>query len=86
MVENSSRPRWPLWLMMGLGVAGLLYSALGITMVASLAPDPPGHQWLVLDYAYLAGFGVSLVLVICGGVVLIRRRRRNASNPGSAAV
>jgi dipeptide/tripeptide permease len=88
-VELSQKARkrpWILWLVAFVALGGLMYSALGISMIASLAPDPPTRQWTVAAYAYLAAFVVSFAALVAALITLFRRRKRDRSNPSSAAV
>jgi uncharacterized membrane protein YhaH (DUF805 family) len=86
-MPNTARLRRLIpWLMGFVALGGLFYSALGIGMVGSLAPDPPTRQWTIAAYVYLAAFVVCLVALIVAVIVLFRRPGHDASSDGSAAV
>jgi len=78
--ELSRRPRRT-WLVGLAALGGLLYSALGMVMAASLSPaDPvPGRRRLAA-YLYLITFAISLVVLVAAVIALIRRRRQVRAN------
>jgi heme/copper-type cytochrome/quinol oxidase subunit 2 len=89
MVDSTGefRPRKLIpWVVGFVALAVLLYSALGIGMVGSMAPDPPTKQWTIAAYLYMATFVISLLVLTASVIVLVRRRRRDRSSPGAAAV
>lgn len=67
-------------------LAAVLYSALGIGMVGSMAPDLPTKHWTIAAYVYLTAFVISILVLLAAVVVLVRRRSRGRSSDGPAAV
>jgi hypothetical protein len=84
--EGVSRRPWLVWLTAFAGLSGTLFSALGLDMVVQLAAKPAERQLTVAAYVYLIGFLASLSALIGAVIVLFRRRGRNDSRGGSAAV
>ncbi len=76
MMDKDRLRRSAPWAIGFLALVVAIYSALGVGMIASLAPDPATRGWATAAYIYLALFLLSII-VLLGSVVTVYRRRVN---------
>jgi len=85
MIDKDRLRRWAPWAIGVLALAVAIYSALGVGMIASLAPDPATRGWATAAYIYLALFLLSIVVLLGSVVTIYRGRVRERSSHGSPA-
>ncbi len=85
MIDKDRLRRWAPWAIGFLALIVAIYSALGVGMIASLAPNPATQGWATAAYVYLALFLLSIVVLLGSVVTIYRRRVRERSSLGSPA-
>jgi len=85
MIDRDRLRRWAPWAIGVLALVVAIYSALGVGMIASLAPDPPTRGWATAAYIYLALFLLSIIVLLGSVITIFRRRARERSVHGSPA-